>query len=77
MEQLEAGQVGYMVAGIKDIHGAPVGGRSGGGLVNQDGQLIGICNAADHEDNEGFYVSSRYITLMMQRLGIGDLIRNP
>ncbi len=25
MEQLEAGQVGYMVAGIKDIHGAPVG----------------------------------------------------
>ena len=58
------------------IHGAPVGGRSGGGLVNQDGQLIGICNAADHEDNEGFYVSSRYITLMMQRLGIDDLIRN-
>ena len=58
------------------IHGAPTGGRSGGGLVNQDGLLIGICNAADHDDNEGFYVSSRYITLMLQRLGIDDLIRD-
>ena len=25
MDQLSAGQVGYMVAGIKDIYGAPVG----------------------------------------------------
>ena len=58
------------------IHGAPAGGRSGGGLVNQDGLLIGICNAADHDDNEGFYVSSRYITLMLQRLGIDDLVRD-
>ncbi len=58
------------------IHGAPAGGRSGGGLVDQNGNLIGICNAADHEDNEGFYVSSRYIALMMQRLGIEDLISN-
>ena len=50
--------------------GAPVGGRSGGGLVNQDGKLIGICNAADLEDDEGFYVSAKYVHLMMQRLGI-------
>lgn len=54
--------------------GAPVGGRSGGGLVNQDGKLIGICNAADLEDDEGFYVSAKYIQLMMQRLGIADLV---
>ena len=57
------------------IHGAPAGGRSGGGLVDQKGKLIGICNAADHEDNEGFYISSRYIISMMTRLGIEDLIK--
>jgi len=57
------------------IHGAPAGGRSGGGLVDQKGKLIGICNAADHEDNEGFYISSRYIISMMTRLGIEHLIK--
>lgn len=57
------------------IHGAPAGGRSGGGLVDQTGRLIGICNAADHDDNEGFYVSSQYIITMMKRLGIEDLLK--
>ena len=54
--------------------GAPVGGRSGGGLVNQKGELIGICNAADTEEDEGFYVNAKYIRVMMKRLGIEDLL---
>ncbi|MEC9095329.1 MAG: trypsin-like peptidase domain-containing protein [Planctomycetota bacterium] len=58
------------------IDGAPAGGRSGGGLIDQNGHLIGICNAADHKDDEGFYTHSRYIALFMQRLGIDDLLEN-
>ena len=36
---------------------APVDGRSGGGLFASDGTLIGVCNAADPEDNEGLYAA--------------------
>jgi S1-C subfamily serine protease len=39
------------------IAGQPKQGRSGGGLFNAQGQVIGVCNAADAEDNEGLYAS--------------------
>lgn len=39
------------------VQGQPVDGRSGGGLFNQQGELIGICNAADPDRNEGLYAS--------------------
>mgnify|MGYP002623261188 CR=1 FL=1 len=35
--------------------GTPVQGRSGGGLFNLDGELIGVCIAADKESNRGLY----------------------
>ena len=35
------------------VAGQPVQGRSGGGLFDAQGRLIGVCNAADPEDNEG------------------------
>jgi S1-C subfamily serine protease len=38
-----------------DIYGRPVDGRSGGGLFTEDGQLIGVCNAAAVEVDEGIY----------------------
>lgn len=37
--------------------GEPAQGRSGGGLFNERGQLIGVCNAADPEDHEGMYAA--------------------
>lgn len=40
-----------------EVAGAPVDGRSGGGLFTNDGRLIGVCNAADPEDNEGLYAA--------------------
>lgn len=39
------------------IAGQPKQGRSGGGLFNRQGHVIGVCNAADQEDNEGLYAS--------------------
>lgn len=44
-------------SGVKkyDIVGRPIDGRSGGGLFTSDGQLIGVCNAAAVEVDEGIY----------------------
>ncbi len=39
------------------VAGRPVVGRSGGGLFDKDGQIIGVCNASDDEDNEGMYAA--------------------
>ena len=40
-----------------DIHGRPAIGRSGGGLFNQRGELIGVCNAAAVDVDEGIYTA--------------------
>ncbi|MCA9259772.1 MAG: trypsin-like peptidase domain-containing protein [Planctomycetales bacterium] len=37
--------------------GAPVEGRSGGGLFNSRGELVGVCFAADPQANQGLYAS--------------------
>jgi thiol-disulfide isomerase/thioredoxin len=39
------------------VAGQPVQGRSGGGVVSADGFVVGVCNAADPEDNEGLYAA--------------------
>jgi thiol-disulfide isomerase/thioredoxin len=38
-----------------EVTGAPVQGRSGGGLFSREGYLLGVCNAADPRDNEGLF----------------------
>ncbi len=45
--------------GVKkyEIFGRPVVGRSGGGLFNAQGQLVGVCNAAAVDYDEGIYSS--------------------
>lgn len=50
--------------------GAPVDGRSGGGLFDASGNLIGVCNAADHQDNEGIYAGQGQIVYQLQALAI-------
>ena len=39
------------------VGGLPVQGRSGGGLFSREGFVIGVCNAADPQDNEGLYAA--------------------
>jgi hypothetical protein len=38
-----------------EILGHPVEGRSGGGLFTADGRLIGVCNAADLQEDRGIF----------------------
>jgi thiol-disulfide isomerase/thioredoxin len=53
--------------------GAPVEGRSGGGLFNDQGQLIGVCFAADHESNEGLYVPLESIHEELAENGLSEI----
>ncbi|HEY3393599.1 MAG TPA: trypsin-like peptidase domain-containing protein [Lacipirellulaceae bacterium] len=53
--------------------GAPVQGRSGGGLFNDQGQLIGVCFAADYESNEGLYASLESIHAELAQNGLSEI----
>jgi S1-C subfamily serine protease len=53
--------------------GAPVQGRSGGGLFNDQGQLIGVCFAADYEGNEGLYASLESIQAELAQNGLSEI----
>jgi thiol-disulfide isomerase/thioredoxin len=44
-----------------EITGSPTEGRSGGGLFSVDGRIIGVCNAADHEEDRGIYAGTATI----------------
>ncbi len=59
-----------------EASGAPVEGRSGGGLFNSAGQLVGVCFAADYEGNEGLYTALESIHDEMDRLNLSDVYRN-
>lgn len=58
-----------------EASGAPVQGRSGGGLFNEAGELIGVCNFADEPAGEGIYAGLASIHAQLDRLGLGDLYR--
>ena len=55
--------------------GAPTVGRSGGGLFSADGQLIGVCNAADDQDNEGIYAALPTIHAVLQQAQLTHLFQ--
>ncbi len=63
----------YQGAPNVEIAGMPVQGRSGGGLFNQAGELIGVCNAADSELDEGLYSGPEVLYQQIAKLGLDRL----
>jgi thiol-disulfide isomerase/thioredoxin len=53
--------------------GAPIDGRSGGGLFTAEGLLIGICNAADPADDEGLYAALASIHWQLDQIGQSEI----
>lgn len=51
-----------------EIEGAPAVGRSGGGLFDTQGRLLGVCNAACNQENEGIYAASDVIYQQLARV---------
>lgn len=56
-----------------EVDGAPVEGRSGGGLFNAAGQLIGVCFAADYEGNEGLFAGLESIHDQLAGVGLSEI----
>jgi|GEM_PF-1329020 len=52
---------------------APSQGRSGGGLFDRDGRLVGVCNFAEPKGNVGFYADARSIYALIDRNPEGTL----
>ena len=52
-----------------EVAGTPAEGRSGGGLFSTDGYLIGVCNAADPQDQEGIFASLPIIHWELDKIG--------
>ncbi|HUE71412.1 MAG TPA: trypsin-like peptidase domain-containing protein [Pirellulaceae bacterium] len=52
------------------VGGRPAQGRSGGGLFNAAGQLIGVCNADDPADGEGIYAGPAAIHSQLDKFNL-------
>ena len=59
----------YVGAPNIEVAGQPVDGRSGGGLFTAAGKLIGVCNAADPQDNEGLYAGLETVHWQLDQIG--------
>lgn len=56
-----------------EIAGAPIDGRSGGGLFDTAGRLIGVCNAADYEGDVGIYAGPGSVHWQLDRIQLSRL----
>lgn len=57
--------------------GVPVEGRSGGGLFDASGHLIGICQAAVPTDNEGLYGAWTTLIEKLDSIQLAAIYQNP
>lgn len=60
-----------------EIAGAPIDGRSGGGLFDAKGRLIGVCNAADYKGDVGIYAGPGTIHWQLDRANLAQLYQAP
>ncbi|MEZ6134975.1 MAG: trypsin-like peptidase domain-containing protein [Pirellulaceae bacterium] len=67
----------FLGAANVEIEGAPAVGRSGGGLFDVHGRLIGVCNAADAEDDQGIYAAADVVYTQLARIGESQLFETP
>jgi len=56
---------------------APKYGRSGGGLFDRGGRLIGVCSAANRKLDHGLYAGRAAIHDMLERHDMFELVRAP
>ena len=67
----------YLGSANIETAGAPVQGRSGGGLFNRRGELVGVCFAADTQLDEGLYCGISVVHEQLKKLGLLKLPKSP
>lgn len=67
----------FLGAANVEVADLPVLGRSGGGLFTPDGQVIGVCNAADPQGHEGLYAALAVVQSELDRAGQSQVYRMP
>ena len=55
----------------------PVQGRSGGGLFNTSGELVGVCSGAFRQEKEGLYSGVKPVLALAQRSELNYLLNSP
>lgn len=60
-----------------EIAGAPIDGRSGGGLFDQNGVLVGVCNSADYNGDIGIYAGPGAVHWQLDRVQLARLYQGP
>ena len=55
--------------------GVPLQGRSGGGLFDADGRVIGVCVFADPRDQRGLYVGTKAVHALLDQARLGRLYK--
>ena len=58
------------------VSGAPVSGRSGGGLFSAEGYLIGVCNTGDSTVNDGHFVPPHVIRHILDTMDLTFVYQN-
>ena len=58
------------------VSGAPVSGRSGGGLFSAEGYLIGVCNTGDPARNDGHFVPPQMIRYILEQTIPAEVCRD-
>jgi thiol-disulfide isomerase/thioredoxin len=59
------------------VAGQPTEGRSGGGLFTADGLVIGVCNARDPQDQEGFFAALETICAQLDDARMSFAYQSP
>lgn len=63
----------YLGPANVEVEGQPAEGRSGGGLFDERGELIGVCYAADPRLGEGLYNGAEVVYQQLAKLGLQRL----
>jgi thiol-disulfide isomerase/thioredoxin len=58
-----------------ECSGVPAVGRSGGGLFNQNGEIVGVCSAADRNEKRGIYAGLEPIHQILKKSRLDELIQ--
>lgn len=67
----------FVGSSIIECTHAPLSGRSGGGLFNRRGELIGICMAADRDRDSGLYAGLTEIHKLLDSVSLTSLYQKP